>query len=281
MKASEQKIYGKNACLAFAKLSPEKVIRAYCTEESRGRLGQLLKFLASQKRAYHIVTTEDLSKVCESEHHEGICLLVERTTPRSDEQLLSDLKRSSSRTSRCVLCLDGIANPHNLGAIARTAAHFGVKQILLCGVSSEAQKVLLSAAFHRTAEGGAPHVDIYAAPDGSAVLSKLKRELGWKILVTSSHGQSKPLNRIKFPEKCVVVMGSEAHGVSAELIAVADERICIDGTGHVESLNVACATAIFLNEQKRQSESQREPVSRAGSIPTRAVRAAGKKRMGS
>ena len=281
MKPSEQKIYGKNACLAFAKLHPTKVIRAYCTEEQRGRLGVLLKYLASQKRAYHIVSDEDLNKISESEHHEGICLLIERIQPGTEEDLLAELIHQRKNPNQLLLCLDGISNPHNLGAISRTAAHFGIKNIFLCHIETDAQKALVSGAYHRTSEGGSVHVNLFCSTHGHKLLEKLKRDYGWKILATSSHGRTQFLNKTKFPPKCALVMGSEANGISSELLTLADERVCINGTGHVESLNVACATAILLNHYRLESGHQRDSLSPKGAMPTRAVRADGRKRNGS
>lgn len=281
MKSTEQKIYGRNACLSFAKSSPKTVIRAYCTEENRGRLGSLLKFLASQKRAYHIVSSDDLNKICESEHHEGVCLLVERMLPGDETQLLKDIQAEPKIGSNLLLCLDGITNPHNLGAITRTAAHFGIKKIFLCNIPVESQKSLVSGAFHRTAEGGAVHVELYCSAEGKSALEALKKQHGWNVFATSSYGRSQSLHKISFPQKLILVMGSESQGVSDSILQIADSKVCINGTGHVESLNVASATAILLNEYARQKENYRSAVSRPTAIPTRAVRAEGRNRKGS
>lgn len=277
MKPTEQKIYGKNACLAFAKCHPSKVIRAYCTDENRGRLGSLLKYLASQKRAYHIVSKDDLTKICESDHHEGMCLLIERPLLGSEDDLLGELTQHNRNENQLLLCLDGLTNPHNLGAIVRTAAHFGIKLIFICNVDPDSQKALHSGAYHRTSEGGSVHVTLFCSTGGVGFLEKLKTKHGWKILTTSSHGRTHSLNSTFFPKKFALVMGSESEGISLEIQKLADERISINGTGHVESLNVACATAILLNHFRSQRDSLSPKVAR----PTRAVRAEGKKRIGS
>jgi TrmH RNA methyltransferase len=281
MKSSEQKIYGRNACLAFAKHFPQAVIRAYCTESNRGRLGALLKFLAEKKRAYHIVTEGDLHKICDSEHHEGICLLVERQAAGSEAELIAALQKTPQAAPHCVLCLDGISNPHNLGAIVRSAAHFGIKHILLSSIGEESRKALLSGAFHRTAEGGGVHVRVYVAEEPAALLKRLQKEMGWTIVATSSHAQSKELNNTQLPKRCVMVMGSESEGITPPLLALADIKLRIKGTGHVESLNVASATAIVLNEFSRQIENQRKSKFKSGDMPTRVARVEGRNRKGS
>ncbi|MEN9528569.1 MAG: hypothetical protein RI932_442 [Pseudomonadota bacterium] len=281
MKSTEQKIYGRNACLAFAKHFPQAVVRAYCTETNRGRLGSLLKFLAEKKRAYHIVTDADLNKICDSEHHEGICLLVERQQAGGEDELRDALRKIPKTTSHCVLCLDGISNPHNLGAIARSAAHFGVRNILLCNVPQDSQKALLSGAYHRTAEGGGVHVNLFIAENAPAFLKSLQSDGEWAVVATSSHGQSKELNKTQLPRRCILVMGSESEGVTPAVLALANFKLSIKGTGHVESLNVASATAIVLNEFSRQIEAQRKNNLSSGALPTRVARADGRKRKGS
>jgi len=279
VKTNEQKIYGRNACLSFAKAHPDLVIRAYCTNTSRGPLGFLLKYLSEQKRAYHIVENSELNKISESEHHEGFCLLISRPTVGSQEELFEALKVEKKTGKELILCLDGISNPHNLGSIVRTAAHFGIKRIALINIAEESQRSLVSGAFHRTAEGGAVHVQVYLIHSADQFLKTLQNSFEYKIAVTSSHGRGVSLNSTQLPSKLALVMGSEAHGISEDVLRLASLRICIDGTGHVESLNVASATAILLNEFARQN--QRARSSLLSSKPTRAARPAGRKRSGS
>lgn len=280
MKASEQKLYGLNACISFSRVFPNKIIRAYCTETTRGRLGPLLKQLSSKKRAYHIVTESELVKIAASEHHEGVCLLVERPETLSAEQLTSDIERSIERR-QLVLCLDGVTNPNNLGAIARTAIHFGITHLFLCNTPESSLKGLLSGSFHRTAEGAAVHMKIYWSENGEETLLKIKNQFGWNIFSTTSHGQTVSLQKFSFPAKTVLIMGSESQGVSAPLAKLADAGIEIAGSGLVESLNVANAVSVFLSEYYRQGLVQRtfEPVRRLN--PTRVAGGVGKKRKGS
>ena len=75
--SDERKIYGVNSCEQFYKLHPELVIRAYFTEAAaRAKFGPLMKALAVNKRAYHVISAEELEKVTDSQHHEGVCLVI-------------------------------------------------------------------------------------------------------------------------------------------------------------------------------------------------------------
>lgn len=279
MKPSEQKLYGRNACISFARVFPNNIIRAYCTETTRGRLGHLLKQLAAKKKAYHIVTESELTKIADSEHHEGVCLLVERMETFSEDKLISEVQ-SKAQNRQLILCLDGVTNPNNLGAIARSAAHFGVTHLFLCNTPETSMKGLLSGSFHRTAEGAAVHMKIYCSEGGVQTLLKLK-QLGWSLFSTTSHGKTVPLHRFSFPSQSVLIMGSESNGVSAEMAKVTEAGLSIAGTGLVESLNVANAVTVFLAEHYRQYANQRtlEPARRLK--PTRVAGGVGKKRSGS
>lgn len=279
MKHSEQKIYGRNACLAFAHKYPQTVIRAYCTEATQGRFGFLLKKLAQAKRAYHIVTDAELNKLSESEHHEGVLLLVERPALQTDETLLRTLSLSPATRPEHILCLDGVTNPHNLGAIVRTAAHFGFHRIVLLNLGSEQLKSLISSPYHRTAEGGSVRVELTACNDAVAFLEKLKTSFNFKLAVTSSHERSTVLHRVQLPKRMVLVLGSESDGVSASIMQKADLKICIQGTGDVESLNVANAASVLMYEWYRQT--QRAVAAPLPRTPTPTGRASGRKRMGS
>jgi len=232
----ERKLYGVNACLSFIKLRGEDIIRGYfLADVARQHFGPLMKLLAETRRAYHIVEADEMQKVTDSMHHEGVCLLV-RDTPvlRIGEWLTQ-----AHAPSETVLALEDVGNPHNLGAIMRTAAHFGVAAIVVSGAER-----LRSGAAMRTAAGGAENVPLVEATGFIDALKTLK-SAGYAIVTTSSHkGQS--VFATAWPSRACIVMGEEQHGVSRAVQALADQSVLIPGTGAVESLNVSVATAIVV-----------------------------------
>ncbi|MEN9825806.1 MAG: hypothetical protein RI953_1551 [Pseudomonadota bacterium] len=279
MKTSEQKIYGFNACMAFAKAYPDQVIRAYCTPALQKKLGFLLKHLAQHKRAYHLVTESELAKLSGSEHHEGVLLLISRPALMSELDVFKQLGSGKLADSECLLCLDGVSNPHNLGSIARTAAHYGIQRIALFNLTNEQLKALVSGAYHRTAEGGAVHVQLCDIKEPLNFLERLKKDFSFTVAATSSHAKSSSLHNTTLPKRLALLMGSETDGVSQQLLEAAQLKVCINGTGHVESLNVASATAILLNEYSRQL--QRRTEESLSTKPTFVGRPEGRKRNGS
>lgn len=239
----DRKIYGLNACLSFYQRFPDRIIRAWLSEDAaKIHFGPLMKLLAKDKRAYHIADGHELEKVTQSEHHEGVCLLVQDFPVFSIEAFAATLPPGKPV---CMLALDGVSNPHNLGAIMRVAAHYGVSAII-----SEQPHLLRSGAAMRTAEGGATNTKVVGTDNLVKALQFLKKRQ-FTVLATSSH-ESNSLYEKPLPERSVLILGEEQKGVSGKVLQIADQRIVIAGTGWVESLNVSVATGIVLSEFWRQ-----------------------------
>ena len=239
----ERRIYGLNACQSFFQRFPDRIIRAWLSEDAaKIHFGNLMKYLAKEKRAYHLADDRELEKVTQSEHHEGVCLLVQDFPLFTIEAFVATLPPGKPV---CLLALDGVSNPHNLGAIMRVAAHYGVSAIL-----TDQPQLLRSGAAMRTAEGGATHIKVVGADNMVKALQYLKK-CRFSVLATSSH-ESASVYELPMPEKTVLILGEEQKGVSGKLLQIADRRIAVSGTGWVESLNVSVATGILLSEFWRQ-----------------------------
>jgi TrmH RNA methyltransferase len=236
----EMKVYGRHACLKVFQKRPQDIIRAYVTRDGVFEFKDLMKYLADQKLAYHIVEKEEIDTVTRATHHENICLVVKT-------KKLPEIKDMLSVKGRALfLCLEEVANPHNLGAIMRSAAHFGVS-----GIFYEAKvPVALTGSAMRTAEGGAESVPALHLANWNDVLDQAKKN-GYKSFATSSHdGDS--LFQIDFPEKTLLFLGAEGEGLSDNLLKKMNQLVSIPGTGEVESLNVSNASAAILTEWFRQ-----------------------------
>lgn len=242
----EVRLHGINACRAFVAHRREKIIRGYFTEAvSRRHFAPLMKWLAQQRLAYHLVTDAELERITGSAHHEGVCLLVRSEPPRAAEDWL---QANRSLRRGCLLALENVGNPHNLGAILRTAAHFGAAAVLVPDA-----RALAGGAAVRTAEGGAEHVEVLDAPEFARSVQAF-RAAGWRVLTTSSH-RGEDIYRAKLPEKCLVVFGEESGGLSPAMLAAGDLCVRIPGTGKVESLNVSVAAGVLVSEWYRRNTS--------------------------
>ena len=241
----EAKLCGLNACLAVFAKRPDDIVRAYVTQAQLNAAGELLSWCAKQHRAYHMVTSEEMGRITQSSHHEGICLLVKPPLRLTLEQLCMRLATQTGPV--CVLLLEGITNPHNFGAILRVAAHFGGAAVVQCGTEDAPPR--LSAAVCRTAEGAAEQIPVVQVGDVRSAVERLRR-CALQVVATSSHATT-PIYARGMPRRCLLLLGSEADGLSKELAEAADIVVSVPGTGWVESLNVACATAVLMAEFRR------------------------------
>lgn len=238
-------MYGVHACRAVFNARPLDVIRAYLSPETRKIFGDLMKWCAEKKLAYHLVTDEELAKVTASVHHEGICLLMKKKKPTSEDEALAVLS-SQKRKPSVVLFLDGVGNPHNLGAILRSAAHFGVRFIF----GTEGSLPEISPSAGRIAEGASEHVELVCVKKPGDFLKRLQKS-GFSLYSTECHtGES--LYKTALARHSCFIIGAEIEGVSKVIGQLCDKKITIPNTQLVESLNVSVATGIVLGEAYRQ-----------------------------
>ncbi len=239
----ESKVYGENACRVLFTQRPEAIVRLYIADKLAPKFADVMKYLAAAKKAYHVVDEAELEKIAGSQHHGGIVLLVKRKPIPS----LANYLNQKGNKRDCLLALDGVGNPHNLGAITRTCAHFGIT-----GVIMREPQLLHSGAALRTAEGGGEFVEALKCDDMPLAL-RLCKEAGYTLVTTSSHG-GQSLYQTALPEKVVIVFGEEMFGVSKNVAKAADIALQIPGTGKVESLNVSVAASLILGEWYRQQQ---------------------------
>jgi RNA methyltransferase, TrmH family len=244
---TESRVYGENACHAVFSQRPEAIVRAYFNDETAPRFAECMQYLAAQRRAYKLVDDAELERVASSQHHNGVVMVVKK---RVAVDAVGYVQRHARRGKDCVLAFDGVANPHNVGAIMRTCAHFGMRGLLLSDVD-----VLTSGAAARVAEGGAEFVESIAAPDMLAALKHFA-QAGYALVTTSSHSDDM-LYQSELPAKMVIVLGEEMHGVSKRLLRASDLCLAVPGAGVIESLNVSVAAAVVMGEWFRQHQMTR------------------------
>lgn len=235
------KYYGYHACLKLWEKRPQDILRVYVEKKQVKDLGPLLKWCATHSKAYHILSAEEMEKVTASVHHEGLSILAKELLPLDFPTFLAQLPQEGAL---CLLYLDGVQNPHNIGSIMRVAAHFGIPYILGAHLPN------LSPSTYRIAQGGAECVQLVSLDNVKKAFHKLT-QAGFMPVASSSHG-GKSLFQYRFRPRTVIVMGSESEGVHPSLLGCCKETLLIPGTGLVESLNVSVATGLFLSEYWRQ-----------------------------
>lgn len=242
--SDESRLYGFNAVRAVFARRAQAIRKLYLAEARIPQLQPLLQWCVANRIGYRVVAEEDLRKLAASSHHEGVVADVLREEPQSLTAWLRDLPAGP----QCVLWLDGVGNPHNLGAILRSSAHFGVAAILLPKTST----LTLSGAAARVAEGGAEAVPFVRMGRDDNAIAQL-RGAGFTLAATVVRG-GESLFTAPLPQRLAYVLGAEGEGMDPTLAAACDLRLSIPGTGAVESLNVAAATAVLLSQWRQRGQ---------------------------
>ncbi|HJU40694.1 MAG TPA: TrmH family RNA methyltransferase [Tahibacter sp.] len=239
----EVRLFGLNACVAMFNARPEDLRKVYLTEQRISTMKAVLAWCVKQRIGYRLVADVDLAKLTGSQHHEGVCFETRRRPLLSLAELLAD--QPPAPAASLLIVFDGVGNPHNFGAVLRSAANFGAGGVILTADAG----LSLSGAAYRVAEGGAEAVPL-AKPQFGENLIAMLRDAGYSVAATVPTG-GESIYAKALPQRLALVFGAEGSGMSDALITAADHRLTIPGTGNVESLNIAASAAVILAEHWR------------------------------
>ena len=232
----DDRICGLNAVSALFACRLDDVHRLYYAEALKGEVGAFCSALAHRRRPYRLLPDDELERVAGTMHHGGIvALATQRPVPPLD--------LAAPPRHTFLLVLDGVGNPHNLGAIARSAAYFGVRAMVLLDSMEQA---FPSDAAYRVAEGGLEHLELYRTRNLPAALRAL--DPFYRTVAAMPGGDAVDLRTLPRDRPVALVLGNEERGSEIEVVAACRRRIRIPGAGPVQSLNVAQAAAILIHE---------------------------------
>ena len=228
-------ICGANAVAALFARRPDDVLRLFYLAERRDVVGPWCATLAAAHRPYRLVPPDELAKAAATPHHGGIAAVAK---PRAID--LFDVQAPPRLPFQLVL--DGVGNPHNLGAIARAAVFFGVRGLLIHEVPGAA---LLSDAAYRLAEGGLEYLSLWRTRDLPRALAALTPH--YRTVAASLADEAVPPAALPRDRPMALVLGAEERGVSAAVEAACRRAVRIPPAGRVHSLNLAQAAAVLLH----------------------------------
>ena len=228
----EQTVYGLKAVLALLEMRPEAVMRLYYRADRLDRLKGTLSWLAARRLPYRELDEEGLRKVAGGPHHEGVVVV--------SQPLRHAAAPQDGLPAGPWLALDGLDNPHNVGAILRSAAFFGAAGVLVGGVDADAK---VNAAVLRVSEGGAEHLRLCAAPELASLLAKLATGMPVLGLETDARQDLRDAPRAS---TFVLAVGNEQSGLSPAVRRACSALYSIPGSGRVGSLNVSVAAGVAL-----------------------------------
>jgi TrmH RNA methyltransferase len=227
-------ICGINAVRALFQRRPQEVQRLFYTAPLRAMAGPLCAQLAERRQPYRELAPEEMQKAAGTTHHGGIAAVAK---PRE----IAFLDIDKPPQAALLLVVDQVANPFNLGAIARSAAFFGVTALLLHDTRLAAMP---SDAVHRTAEGGLEYLDLYRTKDLARAIHGLDRH--FRTVAATSRSQAMPFAALPRDRPLALVLGNEEHGVSMPVLQACRREVRVEGAGQLPSLNVAQSAAILL-----------------------------------
>ena len=232
-------IWGKHS--VYEALSGDREInRIWCTSEifSSDKFYILLKNLKSKGVLIEEVSWNRLSQLTYGASHQGVALQLASSKTISLEQLIDFSKQNCANP--IILALDGITDPHNVGAIIRSAEAFDCKGIII----PQRRSAGLTGTVAKVAAGALEHLQVSRVVNLNRALEELKKN-GFLVIGLSGDGQ---LSISNFLEKTpmVVIIGSEDKGISLLTQKKCDYLLSIPLKGKTSSLNASVAAAISL-----------------------------------
>ena len=220
---------------------------------STGRILSVVELAKRQGYRSLKVSELEISKIAESTDHRGIIFTKSSvknaninpgTESKSSPDLDTYLKTLDSENA-LVIILDGVTDPHNLGAIIRSSDQFYADLVLLPSRNSAKDNTTVS----KTSAGADNYVNIDVVTNLSRAMDKLKKSGFW-IYGADMDGNS--INKTDLTGRVVLVMGSEGKGLRDLTRSKCDNLVSIPTRGHVDSLNVSVAAGIMMYEVRRQ-----------------------------
>ena len=227
-------IFGKNAVKEAFKMG--KVESLYLQS-------QLVDFISLSKEnnvPYTICGKEKLDKMTK-ENHQGVVAYA------SDYKYYNLEEIASGNNDSIIVMLDGLKDPHNLGAILRTCEAASVSGVII----PKNRSVHLNETVAKVSTGAIEYVKVVEATNLAQTIEKLKKR-GYWIVGAEHEEKSQNYWNIKYDVPIVLVIGSEGEGISRIVKEKCDFLVDIPMSGKINSLNASVSTAIIIYEIIRQ-----------------------------
>ncbi len=231
------RICGPNAVRALFLHRPDAALRLFFVETRAQFAAPLTRHLARRRAPYRVVPPDELARIAGTEHHGGIVAIA---APRF-AMPLPDKLPPILWSAPVLPVLDGIGNPHNLGAILRSAVFMGCRAAI---ISADERQADLSDAVFRTSEGAAEHIALFRSHDLPQVLRRMDGRL---TTVAALATGGLPPEAVPRGKPVALLLGNEESGPSPLAIAACLGGVTLPAAGPVESLNVSVAAAVLIN----------------------------------
>ena len=228
-------IYGRNPVKEALKAN--KVISIYMINNFSHQ--EILDLLAKCNAKVTYVSVKELDNMCNGVH-QGVAAIIKPYQYVSVEEIINAPSKIEGKPP-VILMLDGINDPHNLGAILRSADIFGVNGVII----PKHNQVMLNATVAKTSAGAINFVPVAIANNLNQTIALLKKKGYW--IVSSDGSATQNYQDIVYDFPVGLVVGSEGEGISPLVLKNSDYIVKIPMYGKVNSLNASVAAGIFLS----------------------------------
>ena len=241
--AATQMLAGFHAVIARLRQAPETIREVYIEAQRKDkRMQSLVDQVSKAGRPVHLVGADRLDGLAGGARHQGVVAVADARKLADDlDDVLDGVEGPA-----LLLILDGVTDPHNLGACLRTADAAGVHAV----VAPRDRAVGLNTTVQRVACGAAESVPYIMVTNLARTMRDLKDRDIW--LVGTDDQAAEGIHQIQGKRAMGWVMGAEGEGMRRLTRETCDELVRIPMLGSVESLNVSVATAVCLYETVRQ-----------------------------
>ncbi|MBF0579142.1 23S rRNA (guanosine(2251)-2'-O)-methyltransferase RlmB [Erysipelotrichaceae bacterium RD49] len=237
-------VYGKNV-FETLKDSPDQILDLYIQNGSKDR--RIEKILSTLPKNIRLktVSKKEMDKMTEQGVHQGIAARVKDLPMLSLEELIEKAEQNESQTGRLplLIALDEIQDPHNVGAILRSADAAGADGVILCKHKGAG----LTPAAVKTSAGAAYSMPVASVSSLAQALKKLK-DYGYWVAGSDFDQTSVDYRKGLYDRKLVLVIGNEGKGMSKSVKDACDFKVHIPMRGQVQSLNASVAAGVLMYE---------------------------------
>lgn len=236
---NESLIIGRNAVKELLAENRD-VEKIYIQKGEREGSINLLVGIASERKIPLIeLDRQKMDRMCDNARHQGIIAIASEHNYSSVEEILSYAEECGE--SPFVIVLDGVEDPHNLGAIIRSAECMGAHGVII----PKRRAVGLTHTVAKSSAGALMHMRVAKVTNLSQTIDELKEKGLW-FYAADMDGSS--LYETDFSGGVGIVLGSEGDGISRLVKEKCDFVVSIPMYGKVNSMNVSCAAAVILSE---------------------------------
>jgi 23S rRNA (guanosine2251-2'-O)-methyltransferase len=252
--SSSKVLFGFHALGVRLKTAPQSIIEIYFEPTRRdARMRQFID--KANESGVRLIESDGvrIAKLCGSHGHQGVAARVhEMAQVHSLDELLENLEAANAevppdqRTQPLILVLDGVTDPHNLGACLRVADGAGVHAV----IAPKDHAAGINATVAKVASGAAETVPYFMVTNLARTLNELKERNIW--IIGTSDVATKTLYQTDLTGPVALVLGAEGDGMRQLTAKTCDQLVSIPMRGAVESLNVSVASGVCLYEAVRQ-----------------------------